>query len=94
MGEAIEKGVQMVRDRCRVYDEAGITHYNPSICVRGEHEGEGHAWSQVYYDNAWHFFDVTFDMCSTKNGKISYNSFERSDEPEKYKAWEVFPLPK
>ena len=66
----------------------------PSICVRGEHEGEGHAWSQVYYDNAWHFFDVTFDMCSTKNGIISYNSFERSDEPEKYKAWEVFPLPK
>ena len=66
----------------------------PSICVRGEHEGEGHAWSQVFYDGKWHFFDVTFDMCSTKNGKISYKSFERSDEPEKYKAWEEFPLPK
>ena len=31
MGEAIEKGVQMVRDRCRVYDEAGIPHYKPWI---------------------------------------------------------------
>lgn len=31
MGEAIEKAVQMVRDRCRVYDEAGIPHYKPWI---------------------------------------------------------------
>lgn len=31
MGEAIEKGVQMVRDRCRVYDETGIPHYKPWI---------------------------------------------------------------
>jgi len=66
----------------------------PSITVRGEHDGEGHAWSRVYYDNAWHFFDVTFDMCGTKNGKISYRNFERSDAPEKYKTWSEFPLPK
>ncbi len=66
----------------------------PSICVRGKHEGEGHAWNQVYYDNAWHFCDVTFDMCSSKDGKICYRSFEKSDAPEKYKAWDAFPMPK
>ncbi len=31
MGEAIEKGIQLVRDRCRVYDEAGIPHFKPWI---------------------------------------------------------------
>jgi len=31
MGEAIEKAIQVVRDRCRVYDEAGIPHYKPWI---------------------------------------------------------------
>lgn len=31
MGEAIEKGIQMLRDRCRLYDEAGIPHYKPWI---------------------------------------------------------------
>ena len=31
MGEAIETAVQMVRDRCRIYDEAGIPHYKPWI---------------------------------------------------------------
>lgn len=66
----------------------------PSICVRGEHDGEGHAWSQVYYENAWHFFDITFDMCSTRGRKISYRSFEKSEIPKKYKAWDAFLLPK
>ena len=27
MGEAIEKAIQTLRDRCRVYDEAGVPHY-------------------------------------------------------------------
>lgn len=31
MGEAIEKAIQIVRERCRVYDEAGIPHYKPWI---------------------------------------------------------------
>lgn len=31
MGEAIEKAIQMVRDRCRVYDQIGVPHYQPWI---------------------------------------------------------------
>lgn len=27
MGEAIVKGIRMLRDRCRIYDEAGIAHF-------------------------------------------------------------------
>lgn len=27
MGEAIERAVEVLRDRCRVYDEAGVPHY-------------------------------------------------------------------
>ena len=31
MGEAIETTVQLVRDRCRVYDEAGVPHFKSWI---------------------------------------------------------------
>ncbi len=33
MGEAIEKGVQTLRDRCRIYDEAGVPHYKGWIFI-------------------------------------------------------------
>ena len=65
----------------------------PSICVRGKHDGEGHAWNMAFYNNKYHFFDITFDMSATKNRKISYKNFERSKHPEKYEPWEEFELP-
>ena len=66
----------------------------PSICVSGEHDGEGHAWNLIYYNGEWHFHDATFDLCQSNKWKISYKSFEKTSEPKKYKAWEMFPLPK
>ena len=33
MGEAIENGIQLLRDRCHVYNEAGIPYYRPWVLM-------------------------------------------------------------
>ena len=87
-GRTVCKGVALAFKL--ILDILGIN----SICLRGKYGDGGHAWNQVFYNGKYNFMDVTFNMCETKNGKISYKSFERSDNPEKYKEWEMFRAPK
>lgn len=65
----------------------------PSICVVGEHDGDGHAWNKVYYDFSWHLMDVTFDMCATIDEQVSYRYFDFVEGLEKYQSWVAFPIP-
>lgn len=65
----------------------------PSICVRGEHEGEPHAWSLVQIDGCWYPFDLTVDVCRSNDREISFDGFQSLLSCEKYQPWPEMPLP-
>lgn len=65
----------------------------PSIVVRGEHDGGAHAWSMLYLADTWIPFDLTVGVCSSTQNCISYDGFGMLPYPEKYQAWDAFPLP-
>ena len=72
-----------------VCDELGI----PTVCVRGEHEGEPHAWSLVRLYGRWWPTDLTVGVCRSTPGYVCRDGLCALPEPEKYRAWERFRYP-
>ncbi len=66
----------------------------PSIFVSGEHEGESHAWNLVNVHGMWLPCDLTVGVCQSTQADICYDGLFALPYPEKYKASEVFRLPK
>lgn len=76
-----------------VMDLLGI----PAITVRGEVEGESHAWNMVYYDGKWRFLDMTYEICAfSQIGETYFDQFEALPTPTqtRYIPWDAYPLPK